>query len=608
MRRSMAAWPTWSQLWTLHSAFFKAPCARTTPHSSLWSFSSVVLNCSHMLSKKTQARKLRKILISKKHPRNQNLSQGKHIKTGRSLKTEKSTEEACVEIQSPLTTPSKPKEAKTSQNALLSSSDDNAEKVAQTLDLASSVSPNKQVPPLPPPPPPPPPPPFLLGVGTMPLAVGLPLAPPLPSFHSNAVVQRDDSLGYTGNSSKKINKPALQMKTLNWQELPSTVVQERDSMWTLVSSSDESMELDYSSTEQEFCLSKAKGHVTQTALAEKQPKQVTFLDFKKSLSLNVFLKQLKSSNEEVVDMIQKGDRSKFDAEILKQLLKLLPEEHEMRKLEQFQAEKHKLANLDQFCLLLHGIPGYRLRIECMLLCEEVPAILEMLRPQSDIILAACESILTSHRLRAFCRVSLKFGNFLNYGKHKGNASGFQISSLLKLADVKGNQPRVTLLHHILKSLEEKQSDLLHLPEDLELASKAAAISICNVYSVTSSNLMKLMEMMNNISLCKDIEEQYTEPIQNYIDAFEEFEVALKAIEERRKQLAEYFCEDAKKMSLQDIFVTMKTFRELLLQAHKENRERKEQIVRAGKRKKHGEMPVKRPKGDDGKIMVDGERI
>lgn len=38
-----------------------------------------------------------------------------------------------------------------------------------------------------------------------------------------------------------------------------------------------------------------------------------------------------SSNEEVADMIRKGDRTKFDVEVLKQLLKLLPEKHEVRR-------------------------------------------------------------------------------------------------------------------------------------------------------------------------------------------------------------------------------------------------------------------------------------
>lgn len=36
-----------------------------------------------------------------------------------------------------------------------------------------------------------------------------------------------------------------------------------------------------------------------------------------------------SSNEEIADMIQKGDRSRLDAETLKQLLKLLPDDHEV---------------------------------------------------------------------------------------------------------------------------------------------------------------------------------------------------------------------------------------------------------------------------------------
>lgn len=38
---------------------------------------------------------------------------------------------------------------------------------------------------------------------------------------------------------------------------------------------------------------------------------------------------LSSSNEEVTTMIRAGDTTKFDVEILKQLLKLLPEKHEV---------------------------------------------------------------------------------------------------------------------------------------------------------------------------------------------------------------------------------------------------------------------------------------
>ncbi|XP_029464935.1 inverted formin-2-like isoform X2 [Rhinatrema bivittatum] len=471
------------------------------------------------------------------------------------------------------------------------------------------------------------------------------------------------------------------MKTFNWQALPSSMIQEADSMWAHLSSGDESVDPNYFSTEQQFCLSRVKTNMMETAPAVKQPKKVTFLDFKKSLSLNIFLKQLKCSpapgllafhhckpcpplapmlpppnqetlqepdpapqlpsqlprspsrlayylrspppppaqttatrrnrrsNEEIVDMILKGDVSKFDTEILKQLLKILPEKHEIENLKSYQAEKDKLANIDQFCLLLLEIPGLQLRTECMLLCEEVPVILEMLRPQSQLILAACESLLASRRLPVFCRMILKLGNFLNYGKDKGNASGFKINSLLKLADVKGNQPCVTLLHHILEGLEEKHSDLLRLPDDLESSSRAAGISIGNLHSEISINLLKLREAMQKMSSRNDdIKEQFAEVIQDRIHACEEMDRELQAIEKKRKRLVEYFSEDPQTFSLQNLFTTMKSFRELFIKAHKENREKKERAVRSGKRKRHEETSAKRRKGEAGKIIIDGKRV
>lgn len=43
----------------------------------------------------------------------------------------------------------------------------------------------------------------------------------------------------------------------------------------------------------------------------------------------LFMFSPSSTNEEFVGMIQSGDRTRFDVEVLKQLLKLLPEKHEV---------------------------------------------------------------------------------------------------------------------------------------------------------------------------------------------------------------------------------------------------------------------------------------
>lgn len=53
--------------------------------------------------------------------------------------------------------------------------------------------------------------------------------------------------------------------------------------------------------------------------------QIDLLDMKASMNVNIFLKQFKAKNEEIVQLIKSGDESKIGAEKLKGLLKILPE-------------------------------------------------------------------------------------------------------------------------------------------------------------------------------------------------------------------------------------------------------------------------------------------
>ncbi|XP_059579266.1 inverted formin-2 isoform X2 [Alligator mississippiensis] len=482
---------------------------------------------------------------------------------------------------------------------------------------------------IPPPPPPlpgmagvPPPPPPLPGMAGMPPPppplpgmAGVPPPPPLlpgmaPGGNGEEIVvaQVNYSLGYARPFHKKVKTPTLRMKKLNWQKLPTNVVRESHSMWASVtSSSEETIEPDYTSIEQLFCFPQTSPKEKATAPVKAEPKEITFLDSKKSLNLNIFLKQFKCSNEEVADMIRKGDRTKFDVEVLKQLLKLLPEKHEIENLKAFKEEKSKLANADQFYLLLLGIPSYQLRIECMLLCEETTVMLDMLQPKADTIEKACEDLLISHRLPLFCQLILKVGNFLNYGSHTGDADGFKISTLLKLTETKANQTRVTLLHHILKEVENNHTDLLELPKDLECVAKAAGINLEIIRTESSSHLNKLEELKKKLQASSDdVKAQYEAPIEDSINASQKLKETFNTIDRKKEELANYLCEDPNKLSLEDIFSTMKTFRDLFIKALKENKDRKEQAAKAEKRKKQlEEEEAKRQTGENGKIIKKG---
>ncbi|KAM9338801.1 inverted formin-2-like [Symphorus nematophorus] len=422
----------------------------------------------------------------------------------------------------------------------------------------------------------PPPPPPLPGMGAPPPPPPLPgMAPPPPPPPGDIIVaQTAQGLGRSYSSPTPC--PTLRMKKLNWQKLPSRAVSAHQSMWT--SASSDSVEPDYCSIEQLFSLPPTE--TKSRTKAKTEPKEISFIDAKKSLNLNIFLKQFKCSHEDFLSMIWRGDRSKFDVEVLKQLIKLLPEKHEVENLKSHQADRDKLASVDQFYLQLLDVSSYSLRIECMLLCEESSCVLETLKPKAELLDRACQSVMESTRLPSFCKLILSVGNFLNYGTHTGNAEGFKISTLLKLTETKANKSRITLLHHILQEAEKNHPDLLNLPDDLEICEKAAGLNLESIQSESNTLIKQLKNSERKVSSSsEDVKEQYLSSIQESLRVCEQLQQLLSSLEDKRMSLSIYLCEDSSSFSIDELFSTIKTFRGLFLRALKENESRRQQETR-----------------------------
>ena len=84
--------------------------------------------------------------------------------------------------------------------------------------------------------------------------------------------------------------------------------------------------------------------------------EINLLDGKKSLNINIFLKQFRSSPDDLVSMINDGDHMYIGAEGLNNLIKLLPTEDEVNMLRNNSSNYHRMAVAEKFLFQLIQIP------------------------------------------------------------------------------------------------------------------------------------------------------------------------------------------------------------------------------------------------------------
>ncbi|VVC94743.1 unnamed protein product [Leptidea sinapis] len=292
--------------------------------------------------------------------------------------------------------------------------------------LPPPAAPLPPAPPAPPPPRGPPPPPLM----TSP-------APPPPPQCDVTLPQQETPI------------PKTKMKTINWNKIPNNKVIGQNNIWSIVASSHKhspKTELDWSEIEGLFCQqvqptgsAGSSPRLGRSPICDssgerkprKEPSEITLLDGKRSLNVNIFLKQFRSSNEDIIQMIRDGAHDDIGAEKLRGLLKILPELDECEMLRTFSGDVTKLGNAEKFLMQLIQLPNYKLRIECMLLKEEWSSTAGYLESAINAILVAGDDLMSSRAIQEILYISLIAGNFLNAGGYAGGAAGVKLSSLQK---------------------------------------------------------------------------------------------------------------------------------------------------------------------------------
>lgn len=370
------------------------------------------------------------------------------------------------------------------------------------------------------------------------------------------------------------------VRSFFWKTIPEDQVKGRANLWTQ-GPVQQQYQIDVQTIEELFgqndCQSNAQATPTRGGRSRSSfrdtKEEVSILDSKRGMNIGIFLKQFKRTNQAIVDDIHHGNSEPYGAEPLRELLKLLPEPDEVKKLRSYRGDVSKLSLADSFIYLLVQLPSYSVRIESMLLKEEFPAVSDAMRRDIRILRAATRELMRCDELHAVLHLVLQAGNILNAGGYAGNAVGFKLSSLLSLADTKANRPGMNLLHFVAQEAQKKDAKLLEFPLKLSHVQPAARISVETLDADLQWLTSRTHAVEENVQRDTELLQQLDDFLQSATSSLCSLRGSRQQLKREGSELIDFFCEDRETFRLDDCFNIFNTFCCRFTAAVKENMER-----------------------------------
>ncbi|KAM4020970.1 uncharacterized protein ACNLHF_001147 [Anomaloglossus baeobatrachus] len=373
-------------------------------------------------------------------------------------------------------------------------------------------------------------------------------------------------------------KRRSRLRNFNWEAIPLEKVKGRSSLWSSETFQGD-LQIDTGKMEElfgkqeEVVLAKASNRRRSISIADACLNKVFLLDSRRSMNIGIFLKQFKRSAAEIVEDIKLGRADIYSSERLSELLKHLPDREEVQRLKSFQGDRERLSEADLFMLLLLDLPCYYLRLEALILKKDFyPAVLSQLSAARDLTTAAQE-LLHCADLHFILKLVLKAGNFMNAGGYAGNAAGFRVSSLLKLADTKANKPGMNLLHFVVMEVQKKDPRFLSFADKLQHVHSASRLSedgLLEEFYRLQSRIASIHQTLAAPEL-QELRVQMEEFLEYANHQFQEVQKEIEALQVSRQSLREFLCEDEDTFHLEECCKVFSCFCQKFQLAIKENK-------------------------------------
>ncbi len=421
-------------------------------------------------------------------------------------------------------------------------------------------------PPPPPPPgpggfggPPPPPPPPGGGPPPPPPPPGMPGAPPPPGGMAPAAPAVPEK--------KKMPKPSVAMKGINWQKLANRQVK-----GTVFEDMDETELVDQdflplAEVEELFATKVIVEKEKEEGDKKEKAKEIVLISGKREQNISIFLKTLKRDNDEIRDAILDMDEETLTPDILPMMIESLPTEEESTIISGWlktNDDVDTLAKAERFFVQIADLTNLTARLKTLQFKVTFADKVTDLRPKLMKVVSAIKDCSRSARFTKFIKIVLALGNFMNGRTARGGAYGFKLSTITKLSDTKTTDNKKNLLHWIVEVLDRKDPDMLLLSDDLVAVSGAASVPFSALGSDVAMLKQGLTAMQNALTqipkspsdkfhaVIEPAAEQYASVCKELLDLYNQAKVDFEA-------LANRFGEDGSKIAPEEFFGMLSDF-------------------------------------------------
>ncbi|XP_066132881.1 protein diaphanous homolog 1-like [Saccopteryx bilineata] len=336
-----------------------------------------------------------------------------------------------------------------------------------------------------------------------------------------------------------------------------------------------------------------EGGEEKKSVQKKKVKELKVLDSKTAQNLSIFLGSFRMPYQEIKNVILEVNEAVLTESMIQNLIKQMPEPEQLKMLLELKDEYDDLAESEQFGVVMGTVPRLRPRLNAILFQLQFSEQVENIKPEIVSVTAACEEVRKSESFSSLLEITLLVGNFMNAGSRNAGAFGFNISFLCKLRDTKSADQKMTLLHFLAELCETDYPDVLKFPDELAHVEKASRVSAENLQKNLDQMKKQISDVerdVQNFPAATDEKDKFVEKmtisflerrelrhsfVKDAQEQYNKLRMMHSNMETLYKELGEYFLFDPKKVAVEEFFMDLHNFKNMFVQAVRENQKRRE---------------------------------